>query len=215
MFPSFANSQLNSTSYKLELFKRRIDSSKVINSIIIAGLDVVDTCSDEQTAAWQIIKTLGRSSLDGAVNKTNPLRVILASQLNVLLSSKLSQLSSLSPSLVSPLSSPAMTEAAASLVTSLGWSQVVLVTQEMVANELKVVLAARKICVLASAELPRGQQDKDVYTGLLSGISETGVSRVLVSGAGEDIARLVRNVYELSLNMSIRLTQVWLPKTLR
>ena len=164
---------------------------------------MVDTCSDEQTAAWQIIKTLGRSSLDGAVNQTNPLRVILASELNALLSSKLSQLSSLSPSLVSPLSSPAMTEAAASLVTSLGWSQVVLVTHEMVANELKVVLAARKICVLASAELPRGQQDKDVYTGLLSGISETGVSRVLVSGAGEDIARLVRNVYELNLNMSI------------
>ena len=50
--------------------------------MIITGLEVVDTCSDEQTAAWQIIKTLGRLSLDGSVNETNPLRVILASELN-------------------------------------------------------------------------------------------------------------------------------------
>ena len=171
--------------------------------MIIAGLEVVDTCSDEQTAAWQIIKTLGRLSLDGSVNQTNPLQVILASQLNSELSSQVSQLSSLSPSLVSPLSSPAMAEAAASLVTSLGWTQVLLVTQEMFSEQLKVILAGRDICVLASAELPRGRQDKDVYTGLLSGISETGVTRVIVSGAGEDIARLVRNVYELNLNMSI------------
>ena len=74
-----------------------IQSDKIINSMIIAGLEVVDTCSDEQTAAWQIIKTLGRLSLDGSVNETNPLRVILASQLNSELRSRVSQLSSLSP----------------------------------------------------------------------------------------------------------------------
>ena len=171
--------------------------------MIIAGLEVVDTCSDEQTAAWQIIKTLGRLSLDGSVNETNPLRVILASRLNSKLRSQVSQLSSLSPSLVSPLSSPAMAEAAGSLVTSLGWSQVILVTQEMFSDQLMEVFAGRDICVLATAELPRERQEKDVYTGLLSGIAETGVTRVIVSGAGEDIARLVRNVYELNLNMSI------------
>merc|ERR1719362_328960 len=64
-------------------------------------------------------------------------------------------------------------------------------------------MAGRDICVLASTKLPRGRKDKDVYTALLSGISETGVTRVIVSGAGADITRLVRNVYELNLNMSI------------
>merc|ERR1719225_2088950 len=108
-----------------------------------SGLEVVDTCSDEQTAAWQIIKTLGRLSLNGSVHQTNPLQVIFASQLNSELSSQVSQLSTLSPSLVSPLSSPAMAEAAASLVISLGWSQVLLVTQEMFSEQLKVILATR------------------------------------------------------------------------
>ena len=51
--------------------------------------------------------------------------------------------------------------------------------------------------------LPSGHNDKDVYTELVSGVAETGVTRVIVAGSGQDIAKLVRNVYELNVNMSL------------
>jgi len=179
----------------------RLDSLNIVNRDSYS-LEVLDTCTRLEDASWQIIKTLGRLSVDGSINQTHPLQVLLASQLNYNLTKEVSQLQ-MTPLAINPTSSPDTVHAVSRLVKRLSWRQVIVVSTPMFSAQLVAGLAEEDICVLDTAVLPSGHNDKDVYTELVSGVAETGVTRVIVAGSGQDIAKLVRNVYELNVNMSV------------
>ena len=136
---------------------------------------------------------------------TNPPHLILASHLNTNLSQSLvSLIPGLALTVVNPTSSGSLVQAAAQLVKRLGWSQTFLVSaSDQMSTQLESSLAREGVCVLATAPLPGGQDTKDVVTSLLSGVANTGVTRIIVTGNGQDIVRLVSNVFQLNLNMSI------------
>ena len=90
-----------------------------------------------------------------------------------------------------------------SMLGRLSWTQVIIISTSQFSVDLMSSLAREKICVLASVTLPSAQAHKDAFTELLSRVEDTGVTRVIVSGNSADIARLVKNVYELNINMSI------------
>ena len=163
----------------------------------------MDTCSKAGQATWQVVRALGRAALEGRVSEAAPLPVLAASATNTALLATLAAFPATAATAVNPTAAPALATAAAALVAELGWTQLTLVTSGSASAQLAVSLASREICVVAARPLPSRHHHKDEYTELLAGVAATGASRVVVAGAGADIARLVRNVYELNLNMSV------------
>jgi len=185
----------------------RMDTLNIVSKNAY-GIEIEDTCSQQETAAWKIIKTLGRLSLEGSVNSTKNLNVILASQLNMNLTKEVSQLQ-MESIVVNPTSVPILVQAASQLVRRLSWTQVIIISTSQFSVDLMSSLAREKICVLASVTLPSAQAHKDAFTELLSRVEDTGVTRVIVSGNSADIARLVKNVYELNINVNTGTTMGW------
>ena len=128
--------------------------------------------------------------------------VLLASRLNSILKAEVDNLH-MKSTLISSTSSHGLIQSVGLLIHRLGWKQVSILANAGFVENLGRELAKEDICVVDKETLPNGQASKDEYTGLLSGMTEFGVDKVVVAGAGKDIARLVRNLYELNLSMSL------------
>ena len=171
----------------------------------MSGLESLDTCSQPGEAGWEIVRSLGQLASQGRVGPTDPLRLILASHLNTALLPLVSGLqSSTSTSSIPPTSSSSLARSTASLVAGLDWtSRLAVLSDPEFSRLVGTELARSDVCVLDTEAVPNLLTTKDSYTRLLSELTEAGVDRLVVAADGADIARLVENIYQLNLNMSV------------
>lgn len=192
-----ANQAMEAVNWTLE---------KVVQLGLIANnsvsLEIKDTCRQERLAGWELITTLGRLFQDGRINMTSLPHVLLASQLNLALEKEVHNLH-MKSTVISSTSSHGLIQTAGHLIHRIGWKQVAILANPGFVEQLGTELAKEEICVVDKENLPSGRASKDEYTGLLSGMTEFGVDKVIIAGIGKDIARLVRNMYELNLSLSI------------
>jgi len=166
------------------------------------SVEIRDTCRQERIASWELITTLGRLFRDKRINMTSLPHVLLASQLNPGLEKEVDNLH-MESTVISTTSSHGLIQAAGHLIHRIGWKQVAILANPSFVEQLGAELAKEEICVVDKENLPNGRASKDEYTALLSGMTEFGVDKVIVAGVGKDIARLVRNMYELNLSLSL------------
>ena len=148
------------------------------------------------------MKTLGRLANEGKVSPNDPLQLLLASHLNTALQPLLTHLQT-STFIVPPTSSSSLARSTASLVAGLDWRKVAVLSDPEFSHLLGAELALSEVCVLDSEAVPSILHTKDSYTRLLSELAEVEVDRLVVAADGADIARLVENIYQLNLNMSV------------
>ena len=167
-----------------------------------AGLETLDTCSQEKEAQWEIVRSLGQLAAQERINLSQPLHLVLASHLNTELESQISGLPATISS-ISPTSSTSLARSTARLVTSMDWRKVAVLSDSEFSHLLGLELAREDVCVLDIDSVPTILDSKDSYTRLLSELAEVGVDKLVVGADGADIVRLVKNIYQLNLNMSV------------
>ena len=144
---------------------------------------MLDSCSDAETGSWRLMTKIGSMSSSGSVNQTHPPHLISASQLNTHLINLTSSLTNIRTTLVNPTSAPGAVAAVSSLVSSLHWSQTFLISSsQQLSSEMMPALSS---CVLKNLTLPTDHDTKNIVTDLLTGVSNSGVNRIVVTGNGE------------------------------
>ena len=128
--------------------------------------------------------------------------MILASHLNTALLPLMSELQT-STSSIPPTSSSSLARSTASLVAGLDWRKVAVLSDPEFSQLVGRELAVSGVCVVDSEAVPTILHTKDTYTRLLSELALVGVDRLVVAADGADIERLVENIYQLNLNMSV------------
>ena len=91
----------------------------------------------------------------------------------------------------------------ARLLAGLDWRTVALLAEPEFSRLAGRELAQAGVCVVDSEAVPSLLHTKDSYTGLLSDLAEAGVDRLVVAADGADIGRLVGNIIQLNLNISV------------
>ena len=153
------------------------------NFIVVSGVEMLDSCSDAETGSWRLMTKIGSMSSSGSVNQTHPPHLITASQLNTHLINLTSSLTNIRTTLVNPTSAPGAVAAVSSLVSSLHWSQTFLISSsQQLSSEMMPALSS---CVLNNLTLPTDHDTKNIVTDLLTGVSNSGVNRIVVTGNGE------------------------------
>jgi len=192
-----ANQAVEAVNWTLE---RVIQLELIRNNSV--SLEIKNTCRQQKFSNWELITTLGRLFQDGRINMTYLPHVLLASQLNPSLDKEVNNLH-MKSTVISTTSSHGLVQAAGHLIHRLHWKQVAILGNPIFNNQLGAELAKEEICVVDKGNLPNGRASKDEYTGLLSGMTEFGVDKVIIAGVGKDIARLVKNMFELNLSLSL------------
>ena len=88
-------------------------------------------------------------------------------------------------------------------MTSLDWTSLAVLSDPEFSQLVGLELAREGVCVLDSDRVPSILHTKDSYTRLLSELAEVGVDKLVVGADKTDIERLLSNIHQLNLNMSV------------